>query len=201
MRTRTSRMAAVALVTALSLAGCGGSDSDSDSSKTKESASTSKTPDAADTSDAPADGDAIKGDGYTYSVPEGWEVPSTAVPGTEMADTFVADLTDKDGFADNINVIKQDTAPPKPIIEIKDELGAQLTQSGGKDVKVQETGKIDGEDYVHISSSQAANLTEQYFVTHDGKTYFITFSYSTTVSEDDRTKIATSVLDSWKWAS
>lgn len=188
MRTNTGRLAAVTLMTALALAGCGGSDSDSkpDADKPKASAPTGKT---------------IEGDGYTYVVPKGWDVPAKKIPGTEATDTFVADLKDTDGFSDNVNVIKQDTAPPKPIPEIKDDLGDQLKQAGGQNVEVKEVGKIDGEDSVHVSSTQASNLTEQYFVVHDGATYFITFSHSEDVPEADRSKLAASVLSSWKWTA
>lgn len=202
MRILSSRIAAVTLLTSLTLAGCGGS-SDSETSKPKDSASTPSATATTEDAGTPAvaDGKTIQGDGYSYVVPTGWDVPKTTIPGTEATDTFVADLTDKDGFADNINVIKQNTAPPKPVVELKDELGKQLTQAGGKNVKVKETGKIDGEGYVHISSTQPTNLTEQYFVVHDGETYFITFSHSPNVSESDRTKVAASVLGTWKWAS
>lgn len=188
MRINTCRLAAVTLITSLALAGCGGSDSGSTSDSDKPKAS------------APA-GKTIEGDGYSYVVPKGWDVPATKIPGTEATDTFVADLKDTDGFADNINVIKQDTAPPKPIAEIKEDLGDQLKQAGGKNVEVKEVGSIDGEDSVHVSSTQVSNLTEQYFVVHDGATYFITFSHSEDVSEADRSKLAASVLSTWKWTA
>ncbi|MFI5430057.1 hypothetical protein ACHMWU_28865 [Aeromicrobium sp. UC242_57] len=113
MRIFASRMAAVTVLAALTLAGCGGSDSDSDSSKAKDSSSASKTTAAPTPEVDPATGKTITGKGYTYSAPDGWDVPTQKIPGTEMTDSFVADLKDTDGFADNINVIKQDTTPPK----------------------------------------------------------------------------------------
>ena len=59
----------------------------------------------ADTIDtAAATGDTITGDGYSYSVPEGWGTPD-ADPASMGADTLAADLTDTDGFADNVNVV------------------------------------------------------------------------------------------------
>lgn len=204
MRTSTSRLAAAALISALALSGCGGSDSDGGAGKSEK---TSATPsEAAPTSDVkPADGKTITGTGYSYTLPKGWDVPKEKIPGTEATDTFAADLKDSDGFADNINVIKQNVAPPKKLGEFKDELGDQLKAAGGQNVEVKEIGQIAGDESLHISSTQGAdkiaNLTEQYFVVHDGATYFITFSHSPDVSEKDRADLAQSVLASWKWTS
>lgn len=207
MRTLTSRIAAVTLMSSLALAGCGGSDSGSDSDKSEKTPSSSASSTAAaPTSDVePANGKTITGAGYSYSLPEGWDLPKKKIPGTEATDTFAADLTDTDGFADNINVIKQSTIPPKPIGEFKDELGDQLKAAGGQNVEVKEVGQVAGEESLHISSTQGAdkilNLTEQYFVVHDGSTYFITFSHSPDVSEQDRADVAQSVLATWKWSA
>ena len=186
------RPAAVISALVLTVAGCGGgSDSDGDSP-------------SKDTESSAAAGDEIKGKGYTFNAPEGWETPEQDVPGTEAADTFAADLSDSDGFADNVNILIQDPSPGELKDGIEDELTGQLEAAGAKDVVAQDRTTVDGDEAVHISSSQAnaaQNLSEQYYVVHDDVLYVITTSYSKDVSQDDRTEIDKSILASWKWAA
>jgi hypothetical protein len=205
MRIFTRRVAALAIVSTLTLAGCGGgSDSDGD---TTSSDATTATPDAPETEDADdveaPDGDTIQGTGYSYAVPEGWAVPEQDVPGTEQTDSFAADLKDSDGFADNINVIRLDPAPLDDLDALEKGLEAELEGAGSKDVKVGDRTEVDGDEAVTISSIQEQNgkqyLTDQVNAIHDGVSYVITFSFSDTVSEEDRDEIAASVLSSWKW--
>jgi hypothetical protein len=203
MRTPTSRVAALALVSALTLAGCGGSDDDAPKSDPKSSASADKPADepAADA----AAGSKVEGTGYTYAVPEGWDVPTQEIPGTEQTDTFAADLTDADGFADNINVIRLDPAPMEELDKLEKALTAELETAGSKDVTVRDRADIAGDEAVHIASVQnqqgKSYLTEQYNAIHDGVSYVVTFSFSDTVSDADRDKVADSILASWTWTS
>jgi hypothetical protein len=199
MRILTSRVAALAIVSTLTLAGCGGSGSDDDSSSnTSDTSSSSSSNDA-----KPADGDSIKGTGYTYSVPEGWAVPDQEIAGTEQTDTFAADLKDSDGFSDNVNVIRLDPAPVTDLGKLEDGLKAELENAGSGDVKVGDRTEIDGDETVTITSVQTQNdkkyLTDQFNAIHDGVSYVITFSFSDTVSEADRNDLSSSVLASWKW--
>lgn len=204
MRILTRRVAALAIVSTLTLAGCGGSGSDDESpSDSKTSASA----DATETTDAPdaeaADGDSITGTGYSYTVPEGWAVPDQEIAGTEQTDSFAADLKDTDGFADNVNVIRLDPAPVDDLDQLEDGLKAELENAGSQDVTVGDRTEIDGDETVTITSVQTQNdkkyLTDQYNAIHDGVSYVITFSFSDTVSEADRQDLAASVLASWKW--
>ena len=83
---------ALAVAASLALAGCS-----SNPGNDSPSASEAQEPTA-----APATGVTIEGSGYAFVAPEGWEVPADfSLPG---ADVIVADLTDSDGFADNVNV-------------------------------------------------------------------------------------------------
>lgn len=192
------RSAAVVSALVLTVAGCGGSSSDGDSPSTD-----TKTSAAAPDVD-PANGPEIKGDGYTFNAPEGWETPKQAIPGTEAADTFAADLGDDDGFADNVNVLRQDPTPGELDDGIEKELTGQLESAGAKNVEAQGRTTVDGDEAVHISSSQAnaaENLSEQFYVVHDKVLYVITTSFSKDVSPDDRDEINQSILASWKWAA
>jgi hypothetical protein len=208
MRSLTRRVAALALVSTISLAGCSGSDSGGDDSPSDDTTSASPSADEP-TDEAPEedveapDGDTIQGTGYSFAVPEGWAKPEQDIPGTEQTDTFAADLEDTDGFSDNVNVIRLDPAPIDDLDQLEDGLKAELEGAGSKDVKVRDRTEIDGDETVSISSVQSQNgnnyLTDQFNAIHDGVSYVITFSFSETVSEDDRSALAASVLSSWKW--
>lgn len=198
MQTLTRRIAALAIVSTLALAGCGGSDDD-------KPAADAKTSSTAEPSDAEAaTGSTIEGTGYSFSVPDGWDVPDQKIPGTEQTDTFAANLTDSDGFADNVNVIRLDPAPLKELDPLEKALANELTTAGSKDVTVQDREQIAGDEAIHISSKQNQQgktyLTEQYNAIHDGVSYVVTFSFSDTVSPADRDTIAGSVLTTWTWS-
>ena len=210
MRILTRRLAALAIVSTLTLAGCGSSDSDGDDSPSKDTTSSSPSADAPDEdADAPdveaPDGDTITGTGYTFAVPEDWAVPEQDIPGTEATDAFAANLKDADGFADNVNVIRLDPAPVEDLDRLEDGLGAELERAGSKDIKVGDRADVDGDEAVSISSVQSQNgtnyLTDQFNAIHDGVSYVITFSFSETVSAEDRQELAASVLSSWKWTA
>ncbi|MCW2768849.1 MAG: hypothetical protein JWR27_282 [Aeromicrobium sp.] len=203
MRSLPRHAAALTLLAGLALAGCGGNDSDGssgDSGSGKDSTSAAPANDA-----EPSDGDTVKGKGYAFNAPKGWEVPKQDIPGTEQTDTFVADLTDADGFADNINVIRLDPAPIKDLDPLEKALIKELVGAGAKNVKAGDRLDVDGDAAVHISSKLtqqgASYLTEQYNPIHDGVSYVVTFSFSTDVSQSDRDKTAESVLASWNWAA
>ncbi len=202
MRTLTRRVAALAIVSTLSLAGCGGGGGEDQGSDADSTSATKKA--AAGDVDA-ADGDTIKGDGYSFTVPTNWEVPTQDIPGTEQTDTFAADLTDTDGFADNVNVIRLDPAPIDDLDDLEDGLVKELEGAGSSDVTVRDRIDVDGDEAVHIASGQnqqgATYLTEQYNAIHDDVSYVITFSFSDSVSQADRDAVAGSVLTTWQWAA
>jgi len=208
MRTLTRRVAALAIVSTLTLAGCGGAGddlTDDDAPATDTTSSATEAPDdeddAADDTEVP-DGDTIEGTGYTFAVPEGWrsgKAPSAAI------DVAVGDAEDDDGFADNINVIRLDPAPLQDPDPLEDALVKELEGVGSQNITVRDRLEVDGAPAVHIASALTQQGTtyqaEQYNPIKDGVSYVITFSFSDTVSEDDRDDLAESVLASWKWAS
>ncbi|AWB93762.1 hypothetical protein [Aeromicrobium chenweiae] len=203
MRTLSRRAAALTILATLTLTGCGSSDS-SDGDSSKDSKESSKSSETRGFDAEPADGGRIKGTDYTYSVPKGWEVPKNKPAGFDF-DSLAVDSTDKDGFSDNINVLRQSPAPSGVTTEeLTKNLGSELTKQGARDVKTQEPVTIDGESATHISMSQELNgnknLTEQYYVLRKGALYVVTFSHSTSVTEADRDEVAGSVLTTWKWS-
>lgn len=201
MRTLPRRLAVLALVSTTVLAGCGGSSGSDDAKPSSDPTSASAAP-GSDV--AAAAGDQLTGNGYSYRVPDGWGKPKAPVPGTESTDTFAADLTDDDGFSDNVNVIRQEPAPPTTPDELEKVLPGQLESETITSVEVRSQIGVDGETAAHFALAQTLkgrkNVAEQYYVTHDGAIYVVTFSFSPDVPTGEREKTSESILASWKWA-
>jgi hypothetical protein len=156
----------------------------------------------APTSDvAPATGDLITGDGYSYHVPDGWGLPPQDL--ANGSDTLALDLTDDDGFSDNVNVLLSPAGEITPD-QVEAAGPPELENSGATDVEVRPRVAIAGEESAHLAAiftqGTATYQIDQYYPTHDGQTYVVTFSFSQTVSQADREALAESVLASWVWA-
>jgi hypothetical protein len=206
------------LTLSLSVAGCSSSSDETESSTSPSSESTTaestpseteapaeteeaeETSGAADITAAPATGISITGDGYIYSVPEGWELQDPAIaPGT---DTIVADMTATGDFANNVNVILNPGAITMD--QVEESAPSQLEASGGSEVSVRDRVNIAGSESAHISAKATADgvsyVVHQYYPTNDDQTYVVTFSYDDTVAEADAISIAESILASWTWS-
>ncbi len=150
---------------------------------------------------APAAGETIEGDGYSYTVPEGWGVPEGVDGVSQGLDTVAADLADTDGFADNVNVLLS----PAGLVSVEqaEQAGAdELAGGGATDVEVEDRVRVADTDAAHLSAdfSQGTSYTiEQYYVSNDDQTYVVTFSFSDTVDDDQRIGTAESILASWTW--
>lgn len=158
--------------------------------------------DADEIDTAAAAGVQVTGDGYSYAVPEGWDIPDTDAASIG-ADTLAADLTDTDGFSDNVNVVLSPAGAVTPE-QVEDAGVSELTGAGATDVEVQDRVRVAGTESAHLSGSltaQGASYSiEQYYLTQDDQTYVVTFSFSPTVDDDAREDVAESVLASWAWA-
>jgi hypothetical protein len=156
--------------------------------------------DVPDSGAAPATGELISGDGYSYNVPDGWGLPPSEV--STGADTLAVDLTDDDGFSDNVNVL---LSPAGEISSDQVESAGppELEGSGASNVEVRPRVGIAGEESAHLTalfgSGAVSYQIDQYYPTHDGQTYVVTFSFSEDVPEADREALADSVLASWTW--
>ncbi|MDO5752778.1 hypothetical protein [Arthrobacter sp.] len=206
-----TKVSGLTLAASLALVGCSAS-SPMESPNSSPAATQASEPAAAPSSEAgtpspqagaePATGKTIEGSGYSFVVPEGWAVPA----GSEAqagVDKVVADMTDKDGFADNVTVA---LSPAKEVTpEQAESTGVEkLEKSGAKDAKLRDRVTIGGSEAVHLSalfvSDSGDYQIEQYYVSHENQTYIVTFSFSPTVSETDRDDLAASVLATWPWA-
>ncbi len=192
---RSAPLTALVVAAGLLLVGCA-----SPAVETGGGGSSSQT-DGGSSGVAPATGETMTGDGYSYRVPEGWEYPEGGVPGFSP-DTLAVDLTDADGFADNVNVIISPAGAITP--EQVETLGVEeLEQSGAVGVEVMPRVTVGGSESAHLQASLSSNGTaywiEQYYATNGDQTYVITFSFSDTVASADRDAVAGSVLASWTW--
>ncbi len=191
MKTLARSLAVLALLVA-TLAGCGGSGSDDESKPARTSSA------------KPADGKTLRGTGYSVKVPSGWGTPPGGIAGFDP-DAFAADLSDKDGFADNVNVVKDDTLTQFKGDKLEDAVKSGLTSAKAADVAIKDRLQIDGEEAVHVEAIFSLNgtkyRTKQYVVAHDDAGYVVTVSFSTSVPEAERDKVSESILTTWKWKS
>lgn len=177
---RLKKVTVIAFAASLVLAGC------SDSSESEPGV-------------APEAGQTITGTGYTFVAPEGWAQLESSTA-TEGADTVVADQTDTDGFANNANVVLSPAGQVTP--EQVETLGAgELEKAGATDVMVRDRVAVAGSKAAHLSarftSEGTAYQVEQFYVTGDGQTFVLTFSFSPAVSDADRDALTDSMLATW----
>ncbi len=186
-------VAVIAIAASLTLAGCSGPSSPGNA--------TVQTSAAQAPAAEPASGATVSGTGYSYVVPEGWNEPGDEV--SSGADSLAADLTDADGFADNVNVVLS-PAGEVTADQVESQGVDELQGAGATDVTVRDRLTVAGSESAHLSAGFSSNgvdyQIEQYYLTHDGQTYVVTFSFSKTVSQTDRDDLAASVLQTWSWA-
>lgn len=188
---------ALAVTALLACAGC----SDSAwSGRDASSPSTSAT--SAASSPTPAAVGEIEGTGYSYDVPEGWGDPEQKVPGFDP-DSVAADLGDRDGFTDNVNVILS-PAGELSADQVEATVESELSGAGFSDITVQDRVDVAGSETAHVTASGSVNdvayTVEQFYPTADGQTYVVSLSFSTSVSAEDRAAVADTILGSWAWS-
>ncbi|MFV0375402.1 hypothetical protein [Microbacterium sp.] len=186
MLKRSVAPAALVLTASLLLAGCGGGDS---------------TPAAQPGGADAATGELVTGDGYTFNAPEGWGVPDQEVPGF-TPDVMIANLGDTDGFADNMNVVLS-PAGEVTVEQAEQSVVSELEAAGYADVEVNDRATIGGDESAHITAALSQGTTsmvmDQFYVSHSGQTYVVTFSTNDSTPADDRAAVYEPVLASWAW--
>lgn len=192
-----AKSAAVVVVVIAAAASC--------STSTADIAEDAPDPTAAETTVAPAppstfpDGFTVTGDDYSFMTPDGWGTPDVDAP--EGVDRFALDLTDRDGFADNVNVVLSPLGEVPLVSAIPlaqrefEQMGMEITVRDRLVVAGSEAGQLSGT----FDEDGAQYVVEQFYVPHDGQTFIITFSFSSTVGRADREAFAESVLATWRW--
>lgn len=182
--------ALAAAVLALALVGCAEAEPTESGSESKSRARA-----------AAAKGPKITGTGYTYKVPKGWGRPRQEVPGFDF-DSFALDLRDRDGFADNINVLIS-PAGAVELGEAEDAAERELTAVGARRISVEERVTVAGSRAAHLSAVMSMNrrayAIEQFYPTEGDQTFVVTFSFSRSVTPRGRARVTDAVLASWAW--
>jgi hypothetical protein len=189
------RSAAVAALLVALLTACGGSGSDgadADGGKPTATASASQ--------GSQESGTEITTDEFTYTVPPGWEESEES-----RALSLAIDLQDKDGFSDNINVVRDNTVAAVDGDQLEKSVENVLQSVNATGISVKDRIEIDGEEAVHVGAVFESNgkkyRTEQYAVSHRDKGYVVTVSFSPDVPEAQRDTVSESILATWSWTS
>jgi hypothetical protein len=147
-------------------------------------------------------GTKMVGSNYTFTLPEGWGEKD--LPGLDLGpvDTFAFDLNDKDGFADNVNVVKEG-----PVLTWLPEAKAKrdLESIGAEDVTIEDRVMVARNQAPHLSGTLSVggdHRFEQYYLADFDEVYWVvTFSFSPTVGSSEGTELAESVLATWEWGT
>lgn len=205
---------AVTALAILVLASCGKAstnDSKGDSTKS-DSASASASESASESPSStvdPAGGLAMRGTGYGYNLPKGWEDISAQLKKSQPGiDTGGRQKPATPPFTSNMNTL---TTPSQisgsPSDSDLDGLAAQIKQevaSLAPKVETKEHTTIAGAPAVHQEGEANSGGTKfflvQYFAVYNGNNYGVTFAFASGTSEANRTKTIEPVLASWKWS-
>lgn len=150
-----------------------------------------------------AKGKKIRGTGYTYVVPDGWGKPSQDIPGFDP-DSIAVDLNDSDGFTDNVNVLPP-SAGKKTLRRAEAAAKAELAAWGAQDIRVNTPARVAGSKTAHVTAGMSMNgnhyTIEQFYPTHNGRTFVVTFSFSRSLTAVERAQVTDTVLATWVWTS
>lgn len=149
----------------------------------------------------PAAGRTLTTEHFQYAVPTGWQDARDQFPTVESA---AFDAGDKDGFTDNLSVLRVDPAPITDLDELESATKQQLAETDTTDIELHERTAIDGVETVHVSGTVEqpgrTYTVDQFNAVIDKVSYIVTFSYDTAVPEEERLDEVNSVLTTWKWA-
>lgn len=199
------RLYAFALVPVFALAACTAATSASPTT-TEPAATTSapaSSPAATSTVSAPT-GKTLTGDGYTMTLPKGWEDATEAFKKMELqVDVGGKNSEDRaDKFTDNVNVIVQ-TSQEMPLDTLRTAIQQQLEQVGSTNIEFKANTTLDGAEAInvwsHTKNSAEDAKTIQYAAFHGGKLYVLTVSSN--LSESKAGALAQQILAGWKWAA
>ncbi len=197
---RMRRIHALALVPVFALAAC----TTATAPATTAAPATSAPATSAPATSTPVDaGATLSGDGYTLTLPKGWEDATAAFKKLQaQVDTGAKETADtKDKFNDNVNVVVQ-TSAEVPFESLKTALKTQLEQAGSTNIEFKDNATLDGKDALHVWSitKDAGDAhTIQFMAFNGGKLYVLTVS----TNRDDAAAATLSqqIVSGWKWTT
>lgn len=172
-------------------------------SSTSSSSTTTTTPPTSTSTSSPASAPAgsVQGTGYTFSGPAGF----TERNNVPKVDRFIIDPADKDGFADNVNVVRIPGQGDVSLTAIEAAAQNELKSAGATNIKVLPRTQLGGQEAARASADAKvgtiAYAVEQVYVVRGGAAYSVTFSFSPTATQQRRSEVINPVMSSWKWTS
>ena len=204
---------AVTLLAVLVLTSCGKSSDEPKTDASKDSSPSSSTSESASAGPSataqPATGKAMKGTGYGYNLPAGWEDITTQLKQNQPGiDTGGRAKPATPPFTANMNTL---TTPSRvsgePSKADLDALAAQIkgeVASLAPNIETKPHFSIGGAPAVHQEGDANSSGTKfylvQYFAVYKGNNYGITFAFPKGLSAGEREKFVQPVLASWKWS-
>lgn len=189
------RTAAVLAFVALALAACS-----SDSTPTPAPSASASASGSAGPSASPTPGTLVGRDAFAVTVPDGW------VEQPDAGGALLLAVSDEavDGYPTNVNVVEDPTLAQVAPEQLEEVRQAPLTASGATQIKAVGDYEVDGDQGVQITYEQnvraIAVRSDEVTVTHGDTGYIVSFSFSPSVSRDDRDAVIASVMDTWTWA-
>lgn len=193
----TLRIAAAAAATML-LVACGGGDSDSESDSGSGSTDTASSAEA-------ASGEEVSTEDFSFTAPEGWEDAAESVPETIPVDVAYAEVPEEGStFATNVNVVEEPSAFEGNSDEYADANIQALEGAGYASISKEGTFEVADSEFVVVTAqaeqSGTTQLTNQYYTVNDDRAWVVTFSFGEDATENERTELAESVMQTWAWA-
>jgi hypothetical protein len=152
---------------------------------------------------------AVEGTGYSFVPPDGWRDASEALEGSAVRiDAAYAEPDPQDGFANNVNVIRESPGGLDPdrfdeyVEELRSQAGTLATDAG---LTATEELELDGEpartwNYESRRPEQPRIRQQQVVAIHEDALYTLTWSARRDTFEDSRAELQ-QLLDSWRWSS
>jgi len=113
----------------------------------------------------------LSGEGFSLTVPKGWEDIQEQL-GAQFA-AAARESGETDGFADNVNVIRAGKSGSS-LADLKKSIKGQLEQAGGKNIKVLDDTTLDGVDVANAQAEIQVQNNADGLIAHTNQYYVIT---------------------------
>ena len=146
----------------------------------------------------------VDGSGYSVELPDGWkdrsEDAEEQTGGIAVDKLFIGPRVE--GFATNVNVIREARPANASLEEIEQRGRPQIRGVGGRNISPAKPVELDGEralSHTYSIRQQGKLLRgEQYIALHDDRVYNFTVTSVPSAFADAR-KDFEEIADSWKW--
>lgn len=190
MTSRSLRAMTAAVAASLVLVACGASDDTGSGNGNGNGASSSV---------EPATGSEAQASDFSFTAPDGWEDVTEQMDGFDPEAAW-ADPEPEGDFATNVNVIREPNGFDGDTDEYVEANLRSLEAAGFADLT--EAGTFGEFEVVTAGAEQngVSYLVNQYYAARDGDGWVVTFSFPEGTSEEERTELAESVMQTWEWA-